>query len=128
MMKAIEQQIFDAVFAKCLEVNSSTFAYLPAATFTDDFIFVGEQQNVDIQNNKSYIYLDTEITIHFYYGVNDRNKLVLDLKELKRKIRSIEKVGEAEVAVTNLSERVMLDTTSDVPLNHAILIIRMKID
>lgn len=119
-LKSPQQQIYDAVFIKSLNLTDNTYMYLPDGNAGYPFVYVGEQFDQDIAN-KSTVAGNVQQTLHIYGTVKQRRQVSTLVNNLKRDLRTINHTENFNVTVKGIDGQIILDNSTSTNLLHGIV-------
>lgn len=126
--KTPQQLLFDDIFKRSMHLGYDTYDYLPAASASYPFVFVGEQFNTDLRT-KRFLYGSINQTVHVYavqrngqqsHGMG-RAEFTTMLESIKTEMRSIRRLERFRVRVDSVTDQVMIDTSSPTTLYHGVI-------
>lgn len=115
-----QQQLFNAIYIASLDLGYDTFDYLPPSSQSLPFVHLGEQFSQD-RFTKFVVFGDVQQTISIYHEKTGRPELVKMVLDLKKELRKIKKTHDFEWELRELSDRIIDDTTDNIPLKRAII-------
>lgn len=122
-----QQELFIKIKKDLEALGYSVYdGFLPPADTPYPFVYLGEAQQTD-DTNKTAVFGNVFQTIHVWHD-NPRqrgtvSKMLLDSKTVCRKITH---TSNFAWDVRNISQRILSDTTTAVPLLHGVLDVEFK--
>lgn len=113
-------EIFQTVIELSRKKGYDTFDYLPDENQSYPFVFVGNQQNTDIQT-KGRILGTTHIQIDVYAEFNHRSEVLDIMDDLQATVINYQHTDNFKYQVTNTSQQMIADQSTDIPLWHGVL-------
>ncbi|MBS9336409.1 hypothetical protein [Fructobacillus papyrifericola] len=113
-------EIFQTVIELSKKQGYDTFDYLPDESQSYPFVFVGNQQNADIPT-KGRTLGTTHIQIDVYAEFNHRSEVLDILDDLQAKVINYQHTDNFKYQVTNTSQQMIADQSTDIPLWHGVL-------
>lgn len=118
-------EIFETVIALSRKQGYATFDYLPDDRQGYPFVYIGTQQNVDIET-KDRTLGKTHIQIDVYAEHNRRSEVMTIMEDLQMTVSNHQRTENFIYAITHGESHMIGDTTSDIPLWHGILELDIK--
>lgn len=120
---------YDEIFNKVIELSKklgySTFDYQPDNEQGYPFVFVGNQQNIDIQTKTRMLGI-THIQIDVYTEHQFRSEVSSIMDSLTKALYECHSTDHFSIELTDSENRMMADTTTEIPLWHGILELDIK--
>lgn len=113
-------EIFQTVIKLSRKKGYDTFDYLPDENQSYPFVFVGNQQNTDIQT-KGRTLGTTHIQIDVYAEFNHRSEVLDIMDDLQATVINYQHTDNFKYQVTNTSQQMIADQSTDIPLWHGVL-------
>ncbi len=113
-------EIFQTVIELSKKQGYDTFDYLPDESQSYPFVFVGNQQNTDIQT-KGRTLGTTHIQIDVYAEFNHRSEVLDIMDDLQATVINYQHTDNFKYQVTNTSQQMIADQSTDIPLWHGVL-------
>ena len=113
-------EIFQTVIELTKKQGYDTFDYLPDESQSYPFVFVGNQQNTDIQT-KGRTLGTTHIQIDVYAEFNHRSEVLDIMDDLQATVINYQHTDNFKYQVTNTSQQMIADQSTDSPLWHGVL-------
>ncbi|MCO0831915.1 hypothetical protein NFX39_02240 [Fructobacillus sp. W13] len=113
-------EIFQTVIELSKKQGYDTFDYLPDENQSYPFVFVGNQQNTDIQT-KGRMLGTTHIQIDVYAEFNHRSEVLDIMDDLQATVINYQHTDNFKYQVTNTSQQMIADQSTDIPLWHGVL-------
>ncbi|NLS38696.1 DUF3168 domain-containing protein [Fructobacillus tropaeoli] len=113
-------EIFQTVIELSKKKGYDTFDYLPDENQSYPFVFVGNQQNTDIQT-KDRTLGTTHIQIDVYAEFNYRSEVLTIMDDLQATVIDCQRTDNFKYQVTNTSQQMIADQSADIPLWHGVL-------
>lgn len=113
-------EIFQTVIELSRKKGYDTFDYLPDENQSYPFVFVGNQQNTDIQT-KGRTLGTTHIQIDVYAEFNHRSEVLDIMDDLQATVINYQHTDNFKYQVTNTSQQMIADQSTDIPLWHGVL-------
>lgn len=113
-------EIFQTVIELSKKQGYDTFDYLPDESQSYPFVFVGNQQNTDIQT-KGRTLGTTHIQIDVYAEFNHRSEVLDIMDDLQAKVINYQHTDNFKYQVTNTNQQMIADQSTDIPLWHGVL-------
>ncbi|CAK1241233.1 hypothetical protein [Fructobacillus cardui] len=113
-------EIFQTVIELSKKKGYDTFDYLPDENQSYPFVFVGNQQNTDIQT-KDRTLGTTHIQIDVYAEFNYRSEVLTIMDDLQATVIDCQRTENFKYQVTNANQQMIADQSTDIPLWHGVL-------
>lgn len=117
-------EIFDAVYAKCLEVTPNVYDFVRTTGDRADrpypYIYVGESTTID-SLTKTQINGEVVQTVHFWALREQRSQLNDLMAMIQAEVRKIDRTANYRVAVRRVNPELIPDNTEPVPMLHGVL-------
>jgi hypothetical protein len=113
-------EIFQTVIKLSRKKGYDTFDYLPDENQSYPFVFVGNQQNTDIQT-KDRTLGTTHIQIDVYAEFNYRSEVLTIMDDLQATVIDCQRTENFKYQVTNANQQMIADQSTDIPLWHGVL-------
>ena len=113
-------EIFQTVIELSKKQGYDTFDYLPDESQSYPFVFVGNQQNTDIQT-KGRTLGTTHIQIDVYAEFNHRSEVLDIMDALQATVINCQQTDNFKYQVTNTNQQMIADQSTDIPLWHGVL-------
>jgi hypothetical protein len=113
-------EIFQTVIELSKKKGYDTFDYLPDENHSYPFVFVGNQQNTDIQT-KDRTLGTTHIQIDVYAEFNYRSEVLTIMDDLQATVIDCQRTENFKYQVTNANQQMIADQSTDIPLWHGVL-------
>ena len=113
-------EIFQTVIELSKKQGYDTFDYLPDESQSYPFVFVGNQQNTDIQT-KGRTLGTTHIQIDVDAEFNHRSEVLDIMDDLQATVINYQHTDNFKYQVTNTSQQMIADQSTDSPLWHGVL-------
>lgn len=121
-MKEPSQQIYDAIYAKAVELGYKVYPYNPDASATYPFVVIGDTQLVPFATKTMLlgrVFIDISV-----WGLHSKRKTVSDMtNELYKTIRLIKTTDSLFWSVDDNAStiRMITDTSTNTPLYRGLL-------
>lgn len=113
-------EIFQTVIELSRKKGYDTFDYLPDENQSYPFVFVGNQQNTDIPT-KGRTLGTTHIQVDVYAEFNYRSEVMNIMDDLQATVIDCQRTNNFKYQVTNTSQQMIADQSTDIPLWHGVL-------
>lgn len=113
-------EIFQTVIELSRKKGYDTFDCLPDENQSYPFVFVGNQQNTDIQT-KGRTLGTTHIQIDVYAEFNHRSEVLDIMDDLQATVINYQHTDNFKYQVTNTNQQMIADQSTDIPLWHGVL-------
>ena len=116
--------IFRTVFAECLKVNGNTFDYLPNASASYPFFFVGESMTTEIEGRE--VMGECTQTVHIYALRTERGRVEELTSLLLDALRTQNAAFEYYINLKTCNPQDLPDNSDVQPLVHRVLDLRFS--
>ncbi len=113
-------EIFQTVIELSRKKGYDTFDYLPDENQSYPFVFVGNQQNTDIPT-KGRTLGTTHIQVDVYVEFNYRSEVMNIMDNLQAAVIDCQRTDNFKYQVTDTSQQMIADQSTDIPLWHGVL-------
>ena len=122
-----QQELFTELLLSLKEQGYDVYdGYLPPEGTPYPFIYLADSQQVD-DANKSAVFGNVHQTIHVYSNTpQKRGDVSAMLLEIKQVCRKLQRTTNFAWDVRNVSQRILPDNTTKIPLLHGLLEVEWK--
>lgn len=123
-----QQELFTALLLAFKEVWGSNVydGVLPPAGTPYPFVYLGDSQLID-SANKTAVFGEVTQTVHvFHNNVRQRGTVSGMLLQIKQIARALERTTNFGWMISDISQQILPDNTTDQPLLHGVLQITFR--
>lgn len=102
------------------ELGYTNYDYLPMTSVPYPFVYIGEDSSTDIPN-KTAIHGSYNLTLHIYNDQKKRGTTSTMMMNIKQALRELKHTQGFYISVNNISDQIIQDTTTNIPLSHGII-------
>lgn len=122
-----QQELFTALLTKLRGMDYDVYdAFMPSEDAAYPFIFLADSQQIDDQN-KTAVFGDVYQTIHVWHNNPKQrgtvSKILLEIKQLCYELKN---TANFAWDIRGVDQRILPDTTTEIPLLHGILDVQFK--
>lgn len=122
-----QQELFTALLTKLRDMDYDVYdTFMPSEDEAYPFIFLADSQQIDDQN-KTAVFGDVYQTIHVWHNnPKQRGTVSKILLEIKKLCYELENTANFAWDIRGVDQRILPDTTTEIPLLHGILDVQFK--
>lgn len=122
-----QQELFTALLTKLRDMDYDVYdTFMPSEDAAYPFIFLADSQQIDDQN-KTAVFGDVYQTIHVWHNnPKQRGTVSKILLEIKQLCYELENTANFAWDIRGVDQRILPDTTTEIPLLHGIIDVQFK--